>query len=118
MKWWEHFCNYIHTKTFETVLLILDNCGPHGKELVDRLGCIKVRFLPPNCTSVFQLMDCGVIAMLKKNYRYLLLRKMLDIFEERVSLRDSAKKAKMRAGTMGLAERHSPHLRDAMELLH
>ncbi len=47
----------------------MDNCGPHGTDLVDPHDQVKVVFLPPNCTSVFQPMDCGVIAMVKKNYR-------------------------------------------------
>lgn len=68
-KWWEHFCNYIHTKTNAKVLLIMDNCGLHGKELIDPLSQITVNFLLPNCTSVYQPMDCDVIAMPKKNYR-------------------------------------------------
>ena len=117
-KWWEHFCNYIRTKTNAKVLLIMDNCGPHGKELIDPLGQITVVFLPPNCTSVYQPMDCGVIAMLKKNYRYRLLRKMLEMFEDREALREAAKEAKMTAGTMGLDEGFAPHLRDVMEILY
>lgn len=42
---------------------------------------------------------------------------MLDIFEERQQLREAAKTAKMRAGTMGLDEGHAPHLRDVMDIL-
>ena len=43
---------------------------------------------------------------------------MLDIFEERESLRAAAKTAKMRAGTMGLREGFPPHLKDVMDILY
>ena len=117
-KWWEHFRRYIRGKHSQKVLLIMDNCGPHGAELTDPDGQIEVIFLPPNVTSVYQPMDAGVIAMLKKNYRYKLLMKMFEIFEERQERRDAAKAAKMRAGTMGLNEGHAPHVRDVMDILH
>ena len=117
-KWWQHFLYYIRNRTTKKVLLILDNCGPHGSELIDPLRQVTVIFLPPNVTSVFQPMDCGVIALIKKNYRYRLLRKMLEIFEERQSRREAAKRAKMQAGTKGLKEGHAPHLKDAMDILY
>jgi hypothetical protein len=41
--------------------------------LKDPQGQVKVVFLPPNVTSVYQPMDAGVIAMVKKKYRYRLL---------------------------------------------
>ena len=56
--------------------------------------------------------------MLKKNYRYKLLLQILDIFEERESLRAAAKAAKMRARTMGLRECLPPHFKDVMDILH
>lgn len=73
-KWWNDFLLHIRRRTLKPVLLILDNCGPHGTELEDPQGQVKVVFLPPNVTSVYQPMDAGVIAMVKKNYRYRLLR--------------------------------------------
>ena len=91
-KWWQQFLFYNHNRTAKKVVFIFDNCGPHGKELIDPLGQVIVIFLLPSVTSVFQPMDCGVIAMLRNNYRYRLLRKSLDIFEERQSLCESAKR--------------------------
>jgi hypothetical protein len=61
-------------------------------------------------------MDSGVIAMIKKNYRYKLLHKMFEIFDERQVLRENAREAKMRQGTMGLKKGFSPHLRDVMDI--
>ena len=117
-KWWENFRRYISKRTASKVLLIMDNCGPHGTELIDPDGQVDVLFLPPNVTSVFHPMDNGVVAMLKKNYRYKLLLRMLDIFEERESLCAAAKAAKMRAGAMGLREGLPPHFKDVMDILH
>ncbi len=107
---------HIHSKTSKKVLLIMDNCGPHGTALVDPRGQVKVVFLPPNCTSVYQPMDSGVIAMLKKNYRYKLLHKMFEIFDERQVLRENARAAKMALGTMGLKEGFSPHVCNVMDI--
>ena len=79
-KWWQSFQLYISRRTERKCLLIMDNCGPHGSELIDPTGQIECVFLPSNVTSVFQPMDAGIIAMLKKKYRNRLLMKMLDIF--------------------------------------
>jgi hypothetical protein len=57
-------------------------------------------------------MDCGVIAMVKKSYRYKLLQRFFDIFDTRAILRANAIKAKMKAGTMGLSEGRAPHLHE------
>jgi hypothetical protein len=73
LKWWNNFLLRICRRTIKPVFLILDNSGPHGTELKDPQGQVKVIFLPPNVTSVYQPMDAGVIAMVKKNYRYPLL---------------------------------------------
>jgi hypothetical protein len=39
------FLNHIHLKTAEKVLLIMDNCGPHGSEITDPHNQVKVAFL-------------------------------------------------------------------------
>lgn len=117
LLWWQRFLNYIRSKTNDPVLLILDNCGPHGADVKDPNEQVTILFLPPNCTSVFQPMDAGIIAMVKKLYRYRLLRLMIEMYDERIQRREDAKKAKMQAGTMGLKEGHPPHLRDVMDIL-
>jgi hypothetical protein len=63
-------------------------------------------------------MDCGVIAMVKKKYRYRLLSRMFEKFETRHQLREAARAANMGRGTMGLGEGHVPHLWDVMDILH
>ena len=112
------FLVHIRSKTSNKVLLIMDNCVPHDTDLVDPHDQVKVVFLPPNCTSVYQLMDCGVIAMVNKHYRYKLLHRMFDIFDHRQVLRENAKKAKTVSGTMGLSEGFAPHLHDMIHILY
>ena len=57
-------------------ILLLDNtpAHPHADKLVSRDGRIRVVFLPPNTTSLFQPMDQGVIMATKRIYT----RKYLD----------------------------------------
>lgn len=57
------------TKSGKKILLFVDNCPAHPS--VENLGAIKLVFLPPNCTSVLQPMDQGVIHSLKTQYRKL-----------------------------------------------
>ena len=112
------FLMHIRSKTANKVLLIMNNCGPQPADLEDPHGQVKCVFLPPNCTSVYQPMDSGVIAMLKKNYRYKLVHKILDIFDDRKVLRENARVAKMTHDTMGLSEGFSPRLHDVMDICH
>jgi len=42
---------------------------------------IKVLFFPPSCSSWKQPSDVGIIAALKKSYKYLYLKVVLDFFE-------------------------------------
>jgi hypothetical protein len=42
---------------------------------------IRIVFFPPNCTSWKQPCDMGIIAALKKRYKYLYLKDILDFYE-------------------------------------
>lgn len=55
------------TKKGRKIVLLLDNCNAHPH--VQGLKSIRLVFLPPNTTSVLQLMDQGVIRSLKCSYR-------------------------------------------------
>ena len=48
----------------------------------------------------------------------MILLRLLDIFEERESLRAAFKAAKMRAGTMGIREGFPTNFKDVMDILH
>ena len=50
------------------ILLLLDNAPGHPPHLDDFHPDVKVVYLPPNTTSLIQLMDQGVIATFKRYY--------------------------------------------------
>ena len=58
------------------LLLIMDNTPGHfvGFER----GIVKVEFFPLNCTSWKQPCDMGIMEALKKRYKYLYLKDVLD----------------------------------------
>lgn len=61
------------------ILLIVDNCPAHPN--VTALQSIELYFLPPNCTSVLQPMDQGIIRNYKFHYRKLSLQTIIDHME-------------------------------------
>ncbi|GFQ97926.1 tigger transposable element-derived protein 1 [Trichonephila clavata] len=61
------------------VLLVLDNAGCHNIEL-DHTN-VKIVFLPPNCTSLIQPLDQGVIRTLKMYYTCQLFQTIFDRLE-------------------------------------
>jgi hypothetical protein len=68
-------------RTNRTILLFLDNFSGHESDLV--LGNVKIHFFPPNCTSVLQPMDQGIIQAFKMKYRRLLIEdKLLSLKTE------------------------------------
>ncbi|XP_065284391.1 tigger transposable element-derived protein 6-like [Dermacentor albipictus] len=58
------------------VCLLLDNCSAHHSDEV-KLTNTELRFFPPNCTSVLQPLDQGVILSLKRAYRGRLIQRLL-----------------------------------------
>ncbi|CAB1115493.1 unnamed protein product [Ectocarpus sp. CCAP 1310/34] len=79
----------------------------------------SIKSYPPRCTAVHQPMDLGIIAKKKTKVNY--RKELLDVKTSTMlvadTLRAQAKARKMKAGTMGLAQGHQPHVRDAAELL-
>ena len=78
---------------------------------------MTTKFYPPLCTSIHQPMDLGVIAQTKVIFRKELLDVKTSTMLVTDTLRAQAKARKMKAGTMGLAQGHQPHVRDAAEFL-
>jgi len=65
------------------VLLLLDSFSAHTAALQtltenNTLKNIRVEFLPPNCTSVYQPLNQGIIANFKLLYRRYWLRFMVE----------------------------------------
>ena len=91
----------------------MDNTPGHFPEFVHEN--IKVIFFPPNCTAWKQPCDLGIIAALKKRYKFLYMKDVLEFHE----LNDDAKNAlkiqekSQRRGAAGVAYGKPAHLLDA-----
>lgn len=59
-----------------SVCLVLDNCSAHHVEDVE-LTNVELKFLPPNCTSLVQPLDQGIINSVKCAYRKRVIDKLL-----------------------------------------
>ena len=68
------------TRKKRKILMIIDNCSAHPK--VDSLKSIELHFLPPNCTSVLQPMDQGIIRNFKFYYRKQSLAAIVDYIDK------------------------------------
>ena len=117
-KWFDQvFVPFVRSRTNRKVLLILDNAPGHAQAF--ERDAIKVIFFPANVTSWKQPMDMGIIAALKKRYKYHLIREILAYHDSpdcvKIRLEDAAKR--MRRGSIGLAFGKSPHLLDAANLI-
>ena len=95
----------------------MDNCGSHGKDLVDIREQVTIFTLPPNCTSVHLPMDMGGISAWKSRYRHTLLRDMIVTMETREQRKRMAITNKLKAGMRGLSEGHDPYMLDVSELV-
>jgi hypothetical protein len=79
-KWFnEVFLPEVKKQTGRRVLLLLDNAPGHF-EAFERNN-VRIVFFPPNCTSWKQPCDMGKIATLKKRFKYLYLKDVLDFYE-------------------------------------
>lgn len=113
-RWFhEVFLPHIRSLTKEKILLIVPFVSD---EVVDENEQVKTVALPPRLDeSIYPPLSMGVVAALKRAYRYNLLNEILFAFENREqNLKNSSK---MLAGTAGLAEGREPHLLNAMEML-
>ena len=92
----------------------MDNCGPHGTDLVDIRVQVQLFTLPPNCTALHQPMDLGIISAWKIYYRSMLFREIVKDLETRQERRDAT--SVLVRGMRGLAEGHEPHMLDVASL--
>ena len=102
------FLNYIKTFTNEPVLLIVDNCSSHLKLSYEN---ITVHFLPPNVTSTSQPLDQGIVSIVKRRHRTLVLESIvsnIELFQEM---------AKRKRKLSGLSIGGLPDLMDAAIML-
>jgi hypothetical protein len=112
-KWFnEVFLPEVKKRTGHRVLLLLDNAPGHF-EAFERNN-VRIVFFPPNCTSWKQPYDMGIIAALKKRFKYLYLKDVLDFYEldEEVKLRKKMQGRRLRRGAAGVAYGNPTHLFD------
>ena len=78
-------------------------------------GNVKVEFFPPNCTSWKQPCDMGLIAALKKRYKYLYLKDVLDFcdLDESVWIHKTEQGKRLPRGAAGVAYGKPAHSLDA-----
>lgn len=88
-EWLENFDRKMGVQK-RKILLFLDNASSHPKNNVYQN--IKIHFLPPNCTSISQPLDQGVIKIFKSNYRNLILKHLLVNIEMADSSHDLMKR--------------------------
>lgn len=62
-------------KAKRNIIIFVDNCAAHSKDA--KYSNIKLRFLPPNSTSLLQPMDRGVIKVFKQHYKKRLVKRLL-----------------------------------------
>jgi hypothetical protein len=60
-------------------ILTLDNCPVHPESSLLVSGNVCVVYLPPNCTSIIQPMDQGILRSLKCYYRQQLMQKLIVV---------------------------------------
>ncbi|EFX68993.1 hypothetical protein DAPPUDRAFT_114086 [Daphnia pulex] len=87
----------------------------HDPSCVDPTGQVEIIFSPPNCTSVFQPLDQGIITTLKTLYKREMLSSFVASYEKFEELQELAKKAKQ--GRKGLQFGHSVHVLDAGRII-
>jgi hypothetical protein len=103
MKWFdEMFYREVRRRTRRPVLLLLDNAPGHGQEFTREN--VAVKFLPPNVTAWKQPMDMGIIAALKKRYKFLILKDIIGFNDLPATARESMQQAvqAMRRGAAGI----------------
>jgi hypothetical protein len=113
-KWFNKvFLPEVKKRTGRRVLLLLDNT-PRRFEAFERDN-VRIVFFPPNCTSWKQPCDMGIITALKKRFKYLYLKDVLDFYElnDEAKLRKKMQGRKLRHDVAGVAYRNPAHLFDA-----
>ena len=127
MVWWvkEVFWQYHLSKHGNVyALLILDNCTAHNSLDADEFKRkhnipkkLIIVFLPKNVTSRSQPADMGMVATLKVGYRYLMLNKLLSVYDANTFENLDKARSRQKRGCKGLAFGGKAHMLDVAEIL-
>jgi len=101
----------LRTRTGSHVYLILDNVNSHSRVSDPPVTVIE---LPPNNTAVYQPLDAGVIAALKRRYKTRLLQRLVENLDHLISSKRAHPRVQ-RGG--GLDEGGQAHLLDAARII-
>jgi hypothetical protein len=113
-KWFnEIFVPKVKRRIGHPFLLLMDNAPGHF-DAFERDN-IRVVFFPSNCTSWKQPCDMGIIAALKKQYKYLYFKDILDFYKLDEQLRQRKRELgkRLRRGAVGVSYENPSHLLDA-----
>ncbi|KAI6650795.1 hypothetical protein LOD99_7846 [Oopsacas minuta] len=113
-KWFnEVFGPEVKKRTGRRVLLLMDKAPGHFQAF--ERNNVRVVFFPPNCTSWKQPCDMGIIAALKKRYKYLYLQDVLDFYDldEDLKARKEEQAKRLPRGAAGVVYSKPAHLLDA-----
>lgn len=77
-EWLLYFYSHIGKK--RSIILLLDNLGAHrkGVKLAPPLSNIRIQWLPPKCTSLYQPLDQGIIRTFRSHYQRIWLKYMIQ----------------------------------------
>nr|CAH0104180.1 unnamed protein product [Daphnia galeata] len=92
--WFNIFLPVVRSFTTEPVVLLMDNCSGHDMALTDPEGQVEVILFPPNCTSVYQPLDQGIISALKTLYKREMLAEFVEAYGKYEELQRLASEAK------------------------
>ena len=93
--WFNIFLPAVRKFTKEPVALLMDNCSGHDPTLTDPTGQVEIIFLPPNCTSVYQPLDQGIISTLKTIYKREMLSEFVKAYDNFDELQAQASEVKL-----------------------
>ncbi|XP_015925367.2 tigger transposable element-derived protein 2-like [Parasteatoda tepidariorum] len=96
------------------IVLFLDNCTAHPPAAVLNANNVEIEYLPPNCTSIIQPLDQGVLRSLKCRYKVDFLKKMIDSSNEGKSIQDFQKSFNVKEAIWLAAKAWSSVTRDTL----
>lgn len=75
------FLPFVRKHTSDKVILLMDNCGPHGADWRDVQEQVTIHSLSSNCTARRQPMEANTIAAWKMQYEQKVLPRILGYLE-------------------------------------
>ena len=113
-KWFDAvFLPEVQKHTGSPLLLLLDNAPGHFNAL--QKDGTQVELFSPNCTSLKQPCDQGIINALKARYKFLYLRDVLHFYDLPEDKKESLQTlgTHLRSGSAGVEYGNLAHLMDA-----